>query len=79
MLFSQLWLPTVHDVLHADWQDVWHSPQPPLAIVFFKVLEVNVLTRFIPFPPLINNDLAGIALPGLTFRGAWSRASPDAV
>jgi len=27
--FSQLWFPTVQDVLHADWQDVWHSPQPP--------------------------------------------------
>ncbi len=26
---SQLWLPTVQLVLHADWQDVWHSPQPP--------------------------------------------------
>ncbi len=26
---SQVWLPTVQLVLHADWQDVWHSPHPP--------------------------------------------------
>jgi hypothetical protein len=28
VLFSQDWLPTVHEVLHADWHEVWHSPQP---------------------------------------------------
>jgi len=33
-LFSQAWFATVHDVLHADWQDVWHSPQPPVLTVF---------------------------------------------
>jgi hypothetical protein len=26
--FSQAWLPTVQEVLHALWQLVWHSPQP---------------------------------------------------
>jgi len=26
--FSQTWLPTVQDVLQADWQDAWHSPHP---------------------------------------------------
>jgi hypothetical protein len=26
-MFSQRWLAIVHDVLHADWQDAWHSPQ----------------------------------------------------
>lgn len=30
----QTWLPTVQLVLHADWQDVWHSPQPPVFAVF---------------------------------------------
>ena len=29
LLFSQVWFPTVQLVLHADWQDVWHSPHPP--------------------------------------------------
>ena len=48
---SQVWLPTVHEVLHADWQEVWHSPHPPFAIVFFNVLVVNVLMRFIFAPP----------------------------
>jgi hypothetical protein len=40
-------LPTVQLVLHADWQEVWHSPQPPLVMLFFSVLEVSVLTCFI--------------------------------
>jgi hypothetical protein len=34
--FSQTWLPTVHDVLHADWQDVWHLPQPPSRVMGFS-------------------------------------------
>ena len=45
--FSQLWLPTVQDVLHADWQDVWHSPHPPFFMDSFKSLVVNVLICFI--------------------------------
>ena len=44
--FSQDWFPTVQEVLHADWQDVWHSPQPPFFMDSFSVLEVNVFTRF---------------------------------
>jgi hypothetical protein len=28
-LFSQGWLATPQLVLHALWQEVWHSPQPP--------------------------------------------------
>jgi hypothetical protein len=27
--FAQTWLPTVQEVLQADWQEAWHSPQPP--------------------------------------------------
>src|SRR5699024_12813787 len=27
--FLQLWLATVQLVLQADWQEAWHSPQPP--------------------------------------------------
>ena len=44
--FSQLWLPTVQDVLQADWQDVWHSPQPPFFIVSFKLRVLNDLICF---------------------------------
>ena len=45
-LCSQTWLPTVQEVLHADWQDVWHSPQPPFLIVFCNLLVFNVFTCF---------------------------------
>jgi hypothetical protein len=24
---AQTWLPTVHEVLQADWQETWHLPQ----------------------------------------------------
>ena len=27
--FSHFWLATPQLVLQADWQEVWHSPQPP--------------------------------------------------
>ena len=47
LLCSQVWLPTVQDVLHADWQDVWHSPHPPFFTVFCNVLFVRVLICFI--------------------------------
>ena len=46
-LCSQLWFPTVQEVLHADWQDVWHSPQPPFFTVLFRVCVFNVFTCFI--------------------------------
>ena len=47
----QTWLPTVQDVLHADWQEVWHSPQPPVLAVACKdsVLIVRIrLAMIIP-------------------------------
>jgi hypothetical protein len=28
-LLSHFWFATPFDVLQADWQEVWHSPQPP--------------------------------------------------
>jgi hypothetical protein len=40
-------LATVQDVLQADWQDAWHSPQPPLSAVFFKFLVFSVFICFI--------------------------------
>lgn len=47
--FSQLWFPTVHEVLHADWQDVWHSPQPPFFMDSLRSLVVKVLICLFPF------------------------------
>ena len=43
-LFSHFWLATVQEVLHADWQEVWHSPQPPWAALCFKVAPFKVWT-----------------------------------
>ena len=50
--FSQVWFPTVQEVLHADWQDVWHSPHPPFLSVFCNFLVFNVFTCFIRISPL---------------------------
>lgn len=47
---SQDWFPTVHDVLHADWHDAWHSPQPPF-LTFKVAFLFNVLICFIIIPP----------------------------
>ncbi len=35
------------EVLQADWQEVWHSPQPPWAALFFRVAPLSVFTCFI--------------------------------
>ena len=43
LLCSHFWFATVQEVLQADWQEVWHSPQPPCAAVCFRVAEVRVL------------------------------------
>ena len=46
---SQLWLPTVQEVLQADWQEVWHSPQPPFFTDSCRFLVAIVLICFIMF------------------------------
>ncbi len=63
--FSQLWFPTVQDVLHADWQDVWHSPQPPffalsqrlrvLRVLILFIVDFSVLSEF-RRPPRLDGD-----------------------
>ena len=55
-LCSQLWFPTVQDVLHADWQDVWHSPQPPFFTVFCKLFVFKVLMCFMAHSSFIVVD-----------------------
>lgn len=50
---SHFWFATVQEVLHADWQEVWHSPQPPCAAVCFRVAEVRVDTCFMDFSLLL--------------------------
>ena len=45
LLFSQAWFATPQDVLQADWQDVWHSPQPPVLtdLLRSRVFKVTIL------------------------------------
>jgi len=45
--FSQGWFATPQDVLQADWQDVWHSPQPPFCTDLFKSRVAIVLILLI--------------------------------
>jgi len=44
---SHFWFATEQEVLDADWQDVWHSPQPPFFADSQRFLELNVLILFI--------------------------------
>lgn len=46
-VFSHFWFATPQLVLQADWQDVWHSPQPPLFALSHKLRVCNVLILFI--------------------------------
>ena len=51
--FSQGWFATPQEVLHADWQEVWHSPQPPFLIVLCNFLVFKVFTCFILKSPFL--------------------------
>lgn len=45
-LFSHCWFAMPQLVLQADWQDVWHSPQPPFLALsqrFFCLESLNGL------------------------------------
>jgi hypothetical protein len=45
--FSQRWFATPHEVLQADWHEVWHCPQPPPAALRAKSLVLSVKICFI--------------------------------
>jgi len=47
--FLHAWFPRVHDVLHADWQEVWHSRQPPVAAVPLRSAAMIVLICLVSF------------------------------
>jgi hypothetical protein len=47
LTFSHRWFATVQDVLQADWQDVWHSPQPLPAVVLRSGLAIVLIYFFI--------------------------------
>ena len=43
--FSHFWLATPQLVLQADWQEVWHSPQPPFLALSHRFRVSKVLIR----------------------------------
>lgn len=50
-LFSQAWLAIPQLVLHALWQEVWHSPQPPLTalLAISRVFNVTICFMIMSF------------------------------
>jgi hypothetical protein len=42
----------VQETLQADWQEAWHSPQPPLTQLSFKFAWFKVLICFMGFTDL---------------------------
>ena len=57
--FWQVWLATVQEVLQADWQEVWHSPQPAPAAL--RQADWMVLICFTIIPSLYHIDWGGSA------------------
>ena len=43
LVFSHFWLATPQLVLQADWQEVWHSPQPPFLALSQRLRVSRVL------------------------------------
>jgi hypothetical protein len=59
-LFSHFWLATPQEVLQADWQEVWHSPQPPFFTLLTRLRVARVRILFIVLSPLGNDNLTGL-------------------
>ena len=47
LLFSHFGFATPQEVLQADWQEVWHSPQPPVTTLLVRSRVAIVLIRSI--------------------------------
>ena len=58
--FSHFWLATVQDVLQADWQEAWHSPQPPCSALFLRFWVFRVLMCFMVH--FLPNSLVSLPL-----------------
>lgn len=50
--------------VQADWQEVWHSPQPPFFTVFCSFLVFKVFTCFMVKSLLFLSILLGRGVPG---------------
>src|SRR5699024_5591635 len=74
--FSHCWLTTPQEVLQADWQEVWHSPQPPVLALWHRLRVSIVLIlsmRTSPFfkitcPPIHSNRKQIILKKSITFQ-----------
>jgi hypothetical protein len=66
LTFWHFWLATVQDVLQADWQEAWHSPQPvapPDAMQgFWKTLICFILSNNlrIAFPHYYTREVKSL-------------------
>jgi hypothetical protein len=49
---SHFWLATPQEVLQADWQEVWHSPQPPFLALSQRLRVSRVLILFMIVTPI---------------------------
>ena len=49
---SHFWLATPQLVLQADWQEVWHSPQPPFLALSQRLRVSRVLILFMIVTPI---------------------------
>ena len=62
-LFSHCWLATPQLVLQADWQEVWHSPQPPcFALAHRSRVSMVLILSIIRFSNLVEMDFCHIGL-----------------
>ena len=51
--FSHFWFATPQEVLQADWQEVWHSPQPPFFLLSLRSRVFKVVILFIVYDSLL--------------------------
>jgi hypothetical protein len=54
VVFSHFWFATPQLVLQALWQEVWHSPHPPVLALSQRSLVSSVLILFIFMSPYIH-------------------------
>ena len=50
---SHCWFATLHEVLLADWHEVWHSPHPPVFADLARSLDTKVLILFTESPTFL--------------------------
>jgi len=61
---SHFWLATPQEVLQADWQEVWHSPQPPFLTLSQRLRVFRVLILFMMIGSHLIEFLSCSALRG---------------